>query len=98
MTGHRCVFDANGVPRHVPGAAELAAIAGRIGIPEDRRPKPAGDTPGAGQGRARTNPGLDRMRTAEGRRSLAEARAQSVRGRARGAVRGLNRYMRQRSS
>ena len=92
------VFDASGVPRQVPGAAELAAIADRIGIPKDRQPKPAGDTPRAGKGRARTNPGIDRIGPLRGGAASRKRALEAAAGPARGAVRGLDRYMRQRGA
>jgi hypothetical protein len=92
------IFDANGVQRHVPGAAEIAAMASRLGIPEDQLPKDAAAPPAAVKGRPRIAAAVDRLvplrSDAASRKRGLEARA----GSAHGTVRGLDRYMVQRGS
>lgn len=92
------IFDANGVQRHVPGAEEIAAMASRLGIPEDQLPRTAAAPGAPAKGRTRSNAGLDRLvplrNDATSRKRALEAGA----GSARETVRGLDRYLVQRGS
>jgi hypothetical protein len=91
------IFDANGVQRHIPGAAELASMASRIGIPEDRLPKATADAPPQGaRGRPRSAPGLDRLVPLKGHAAARRRALDDGAGPSRGTVRGLDRYLMQR--